>query len=310
MGRYCPAFANTSKLALRIFRCSARLAWCAPIIKLRTMIHYKTKEEIELIRESCVLVSETLAVIADMLKPGMTTLELDARAEEFINDNMAVPSFKNYKGFPFACCISVNDAIVHGFPNKEEIVDGDIVTVDVGVFKNGYHGDSAYTFAVSQVSEDVKGLLRITKESLYKGIQKAVAGNRIGDISFAVQEHTEKQYNYGVVRELVGHGVGKHLHEDPNVPNYGKRGSGTKLQEGLVIAIEPMINLGVKQVIFDDDGWTVRTKDGKASAHFEHTVCVKKENADILSSFELIEKNEKKNSNLDTSYYQVSMVKV
>ncbi|MEJ7737118.1 MAG: type I methionyl aminopeptidase [Chitinophagaceae bacterium] len=268
------------------------------------MIHYKTKAEVELIRESCALVSETLAVIADMIKPGLTTLDLDARAEEYILDNKAVPSFKKYKGFPFACCISVNDAIVHGFPNKTEIVDGDIVSVDVGVFKNGYHGDSAYTFAVTEISEDVKELLRITKESLYKGIEKATAGNRIGDIAFAVQEHSEKQHHFGVVRELVGHGLGKHLHEDPQVPNYGKRGSGTKLQEGLVIAIEPMINLGVKLVKYDDDGWTVRTKDGKPAAHFEHTVCVKKEKADVLSSFELIEKNEKKNSNLDASYYQ------
>lgn len=267
------------------------------------MIYYKTKEEVELIRESCMLVSETLAVIADMLKPGITTLDLDARAEEFISDHKAVPSFKNYKGFPFTCCISVNDAIVHGFPNKEEIVDGDVVSVDVGVFKNGYHGDSAYTFAIKDISEEIKDLLRTTKQSLYKGIEKAVAGNRIGDIAFAVQEHSEKQHNFGVVRELVGHGLGKHLHEDPQVPNYGKRGSGTKLLEGLVIAIEPMINLGVKQVKYDDDGWTIRTKDGKPAAHYEHTICVRKEKAEILSSFDMIEKNEKNNIHLDTSYY-------
>ena len=267
------------------------------------MIHYKTKEEIDLIRASCLLVSETLAVIAGMLKPGITTLEIDNHAEQFILDNNAVPSFKNYRGFPFTCCISVNDAIVHGFPTQNELKDGDIVSVDVGVFKNGYHGDSAYTFAVGNVSDDVKQLLRVTKESLYKGIEKAVTGNRIGDISFAVQDHTEKKHGYGVVRELVGHGLGKQLHEDPQVPNYGKRGSGTKLHEGLVIAIEPMINMGVKQVWYDDDGWTIRTKDGKPSAHYEHTVSIQKEGPDILSSFQNVEKNEKQNLNLESGYY-------
>ena len=267
------------------------------------MIHYKSKEEIELIRESCLLLSQTLSIVASIIRPGITTQEIDQRIEQHILDNKATPSFKNYKGYPFASCISVNDAVVHGFPTTKELKDGDIVSVDVGVFKNGYHGDSAYTFAVGEVSDDVKKLLRVTKTSLLKGIERAVAGNRVGDISFAVQEITEKQYGLGVVRELVGHGLGKHLHEDPQVPNYGKRGSGMKLQDGLVIAIEPMINLGVRNVWYDDDGWTVRTKDGKPSAHFEHTVCVRKEKADVLSSFKEIEEQEKKNDNLESGYY-------
>lgn len=267
------------------------------------MIQYKTKEEIGLMRESCLLVSETLAMVASMLRPGITTLEVDATAEAFILDHKALPSFKNYKGYPYACCISVNDAIVHGFPSKKELKDGDIISVDVGVLKNGYHGDSAYTFAIGNLSDDLKKLLRVTKESLYKGIASAVTGNRIGDISFAVQDYTERQHGYGIVRELVGHGLGRHLHEDPQVPNYGKRGSGIKLQEGLVIAIEPMINMGGRYVKYDSDGWTVRTKDGKPAAHYEHNICVRKGKADVLSSFEPIEQNEKANSNLDASYY-------
>ena len=270
------------------------------------MIHYKTTAEIALMRESALLVSETIATVASFLKPGVTTLQADALAEEFIRDNKAIPSFKNYKGFPYTCCISVNDAVVHGFPGKRELRDGDIVTIDVGVVKNSYHGDSAYSFAIGSIGEDVKTLLRVTKESLYKGIEKATAGNRIGDIAFAIQEYTEKPHRFGVVRDLVGHGIGKHLHEDPQVPNFGKRGSGIKLQEGLVIAIEPMINMGVKEVWYDKDGWTIRTKDGKPSAHFEHTVCVGKGKADILSSFEPIERNEQLNSNLDTSYYNIA----
>ncbi len=266
------------------------------------MVYYKTNEEIELIRKSSLLVSATLAEVAKFLKPGITTLQVDAMAEKFIRDNGAVPSFKNYKGFPFTCCISVNDAVVHGFPNNTELKDGDIVSVDVGVYMNGYHGDSAYTFAIGLIADDVKKLLSVTKASLYKGVEKAVAGNRVGDIAFAVQEHTERQYGYGVVRELVGHGLGKHLHEDPQVPNFGKRGTGLKMKEGLVIAIEPMINLGKKEVFYDNDGWTVRTKDGKPAAHYEHTVCVQKNKPDILSSFTDIEHNEKANSNLDSSY--------
>ncbi|MEO6001417.1 MAG: type I methionyl aminopeptidase [Chitinophagaceae bacterium] len=267
------------------------------------MIYFKTKEEVELVRESCLLVSETIAVVATLLKAGVSTLAIDKQAEQFILDNKAIPSFKNYRGFPFTCCMSVNDAIVHGFPTDKELREGDIVSVDIGVFKNGFHGDSAYTFAIGHIAEEQKSLLRVTKESLYKGIEKAIAGNRVGDISFAVQDHTEKLHGYGVVRELVGHGLGKNLHEDPQVPNYGKRGSGIKLQEGLVIAIEPMVNLGGKQVWYDEDGWTVRTKDGKPSAHYEHTICVRKGKADILSSFEQIERNEKNNINLDATYY-------
>ncbi len=267
------------------------------------MVYYKTNEEIELIRKSCLLVSATLAEVAIFLKPGITTLQVDTMAEKFIRDNGGVPSFKNYKGFPFTCCISVNDAIVHGFPNNVPIKEGDIVSVDVGVYMNGYHGDSAYTFAVGEISKETKQLLKVTKESLYKGVEKAIAGNRVGDIAYAVQEHTERKYGYGVVRELVGHGLGKELHEDPQVPNFGKRGTGLKMKEGLVIAIEPMINMGKKDVYYDTDGWTVRTKDGKPAAHYEHTVCVQKNKPDILSSFTAIEANEKANPELDASYF-------
>jgi len=270
---------------------------------LNVMIFYKTREEVELIRESCLLVNNTIAEIAKYVKPGISTLHLNNLAEEFIRDHGAIPSFKNYHGFPFACCMSVNDAVVHGFPTNNPLKEDDILSVDVGTFKNGFHGDSAYTLALGMVGDETKQLMRVTKESLYKGIEKAIAGNRVGDISFAVQEYTERKNGYGVVRELVGHGLGRDLHEDPQVPNYGKRGSGTKLQEGLVIAIEPMINLGKRYVYNDKDGWTVRTKDGKPSAHYEHTVCVRKDKADILSSFASIEIAEKANSNLSSDYY-------
>lgn len=266
------------------------------------MIYIKSNTEIELIRESSLLVSATLAEVATFLKPGVTTLEIDTLAETFIKDNKAVPSFKNYKGFPFATCISVNDAVVHGFPNKTVLKEGDIVSVDVGVYKNKYHGDSAYTFAIGQIPVEIRQLMTVTRESLYHGVEKAVAGNRIGDIAFAIQDYTEKQHGYGVVRELVGHGLGKHLHEEPNVPNFGKKGTGTKIKEGMVIAIEPMINLGTKDVFYDSDGWTVRTKDGKPAAHYEHTICVKKNKADILSSFDQIIINEKLNQNLFSDY--------
>lgn len=267
------------------------------------MVYYKTNEEIELIRKSSLLVSATLAEVANFLKPGITTLQVDTLAEKYIRDHGALPSFKNYKGFPFTCCISVNDAVVHGFPNNEVVKGGDIVSVDVGVYMNGYHGDSAYTFAMGTLTEDARQLLKVTKESLYKGVEKAVAGNRIGDISYAIQEYTERKHGYGVVRELVGHGLGKHLHEDPQVPNYGKRGTGLKMREGLVIAIEPMINMGRKDIYYADDGWTVKTKDGLPAAHYEHTLCVQKNKPDILSSFSQIEANEKANPNLDASYY-------
>lgn len=267
------------------------------------MIIYKTQEETELIRQSCLLVNNTIAEIAKHAKPGVSSLYLNNLADTFIRDNGAIPSFKNYHGFPFACCMSANDAVVHGYPTSIELKEGDVLSVDVGALKNGFHGDSAYTFALVMVPDEVKKLMRITKEALYKGIEKAVAGNRVGDIAFAVQEHTERKNGYGVVRELVGHGLGRDLHEDPQVPNYGKRGSGTKLNDGLVIAIEPMINLGKRYVFNDKDGWTVRTKDGKPSAHYEHTVCVRKDHADILSSFAAIEAVEKGSKYLCSDYY-------
>ena len=266
------------------------------------MIHYKSKAEIELMRQSALLVSEAIAVVAAKIKPGVTTMQLDKIAEEFIKDNKATASFKGYNGFPFACCISVNDAVVHGFPTNDELVSSDIVSVDVGVFKNGFHGDSAYTFGVGEISDEVKKLLKVTKESLYIGIEKATAGNRVGDIAFAIQDYTEKKHGYGVVRDLVGHGLGRHLHEEPQVPNFGKRGTGAKLREGLVIAIEPMINLGTKDVFHDKDGWTIRTADGKPAAHYEHDICIQKGKADILSSFTPIEAAEKANPELCSDY--------
>ena len=266
------------------------------------MIHYKTKAEIELMRESCLLVGKTHAVIVKMIRAGITTLEINKVAEEFIRDNKGVPTFLNFNGFPFATCISVNDAVVHGFPDNRTLVDGDVVSVDIGILKNGFHGDSAYTYAIGEVGDDVKQLLKVTKESLYKGIEKARHGNRVGDIANAIQEHTERKHGYGVVRELVGHGLGKSLHEEPQVPNYGKKGTGPKLKEGMVLAIEPMINLGGKEIFNDDDGWTIRTKDKKVSAHFEHDVSVQRGAADILSSFAEIEEAEKANVNLSWSY--------
>ncbi len=264
------------------------------------MIHYKTKAEVELMRISNQLVGKTLAIVAAAIKPGSSTAVLNQLAEDFIRSNGAAPSFKGYgnPAFPFACCMSVNDAVVHGFPTKDILKDGDIVSVDVGVFKDGFHGDSAYTFAIGNISDEAKKLLKITKESLYKGIEKAVHGNRVGDIGYAIQWHTERENGYGVVRDLVGHGVGRHLHEEPQVPNYGKRGSGAKLREFMTIAIEPMINLGTKSVFHDKDGWTIRTEDGKPSAHFEHSVCIQKGKADVLSSFIEIEAAEKANAEL------------
>ena len=261
---------------------------------------YKTNDQVELMRQSALLVSKTLTEIAGTLKPGITTLSIDRKVGEFIKDHQAIPSFLNYNGYPFNSCISVNDVVVHGFPGPKELIEGDIITIDIGVILNGWHGDHAYTFAIGDPGEDVMKLIQVTKESLYKGIEKAVAGNRIGDIAFAIQEHTERKNGYGVVRELVGHGLGKNLHEDPQVPNYGKRGSGPKLKEGLVLAIEPMINMGTRDVYTEDDGWTVRTNDGKPSVHFEHDICVRKGKADILSDYSIIEKAEKANPNLFT----------
>ncbi len=263
------------------------------------MIHLKSEEEIELIKISSLLVGKTLAEVANYLKPGVKTKYLDSIAEDYIRSNDAIPGFKFYRGFLGTLCISVNDQVVHGIPGNKEILDGDIVSIDCGVVKNGYYGDSAYTFALGDVKPEVVHLLRITKKSLYKGIEMAVAGNRVGDISYAVQNFVEK-YGYTVVRELVGHGIGKNLHEDPQIPNFGSRGSGAKLSEGLVICIEPMINLGKKEVVQENDGWTIRTKDSKPSAHFEHQVVVRKNQCEVLSTFEYIEKV--KNENIKVIY--------
>ena len=253
------------------------------------MIYYKTEEEIELVRKSSLLVAKTHAEIAGLIKPGITTLALDKIAEEFIRDNGGVPAFKGYGGFPNTLCMSPNEQVVHGIPNDRSLENSEILSVDCGVVMNGYYGDSAFTYEVGEVDVETKKLLKVTKESLYKGIEQAVAGNRIGDIGYAVQQHAES-FGYGVVRELVGHGVGKNLHESPEVPNYGRRGRGAKLQEGLVIAIEPMINMGTRKIMQHNDGWTITTIDNKPSAHFEHTIVVRKGKAEILSSFEEIEK--------------------
>lgn len=258
------------------------------------MIFLKTDEEIELMREANRLVGMTLGEVAKHIKPGVTPAQLDKIAKEFIYDHGAIPSFLGYKGapgtvdFPGAICASVNDQVVHGFPTDYILKDGDVISVDCGTEKNGFCGDSAYTFCVGEVAEDVKALLRTTKESLYLGIEKAIEGNRIGDIGEAVQTYCEK-HGYSVVRELVGHGIGRKMHEAPEVPNYGKRGTGLLLKKGMCIAIEPMINMGSKNVVFENDGWTIRTRDRKPSAHFEHTVAIRQGKADILSTFEFVE---------------------
>lgn len=251
-------------------------------------IYYKSLEEIELIRESSLLVSKTLAEVAKIIKPGVTTLSLDKMAYEFIKDYGAIPAFLNYGGFPNSLCISPNEQVVHGFPNDHVIKEGDLISVDCGVIKNNYFGDSAYTFCIGEVDAEKQKLCKVTQECLNLAVEKAVVGMRIGDVAFAVQNHAETN-GFGVVRELVGHGVGVKLHEKPEVPNYGKRGSGIKLEEGMVIAIEPMINAGKPGVKFWSDGWTVTTVDNKPSAHFEHTVAIKKGKADVLSTFSLIE---------------------
>ena len=255
------------------------------------MIHYRTDSEIELLRKAALLVGKTLGEVGKHIRPGIRTIELDKIAEEFIRDHGAIPAFKGYEGFPGSLCISVNDAVVHGIPGNYELRDGDIVSIDCGTILDGYVGDSAYTFTVGEVSEEIKLFLQRSKESLYKGIEQAVSGNRIGDIGYAIQSYVE-QFGYGVVRELVGHGVGRKLHEDPQVPNYGKRGTGTKLSEGIVIAIEPMITFGKKDIIQERDGWTIKTKDRKPAAHFEHDIAVRNGKAEILSSFEWIEGNQ------------------
>ena len=252
------------------------------------MIYYKTIEEIERIRESSLLVARTLAEVAKRIGPGVTSLDLDKLAEEFIRDHGAIPAFKGYNGFPASLCVSPNSEVVHGIPYNKPFKEGDIVSVDCGVLKNEYYGDSAYTFPIGDVSDAVRNLLRVTKESLYQGINAAVEGKRLQDISFEIQTYCES-HGYSVVRELVGHGIGRKLHEAPEVPNFGKRGSGPKLKQGLVIAIEPMINMGRKNVLHGKDGWTITTQDGLPSAHFEHTIAVGKDKAEILSSFRFIE---------------------
>ncbi|CEA15470.1 Methionine aminopeptidase [Fermentimonas caenicola] len=251
------------------------------------MIILKTDEEIEFMREANRLVGMTLGELSKHIKPGITTLELDRIAEEFIRDHGAIPTFLGYGGFPNSICTSVNDHIVHGIPNNIPLKDGDIISVDCGTKLRGFCGDSAYTFCVGEVDEKVKDLLRVTKESLYKGIESAKAEGRIGDIGSTIQEYCEKR-GYSVVRELVGHGIGREMHEAPEVPNYGRRGTGPKISNGMCIAIEPMINMGGKKVVFESDGWTVRTKDRKPSAHFEHTIAIRNGKADILSTFEFI----------------------
>lgn len=251
-------------------------------------IYYKSPEEIELIRESSLLVSKTLAEVAKIIGPGITTKQLNTVAETYMKDNGAIPAFLNYNGFPYALCISPNEQVVHGFPSDYVIQEGDLISVDCGVIKNNFFGDSAYTFSIGEISPERQKLVDITQECLARAIDKAVVGSRIGDVGYAVQSLAEAN-GFGVVRELVGHGVGVQLHEKPEVPNYGRRGTGMKLEEGMVIAIEPMINAGTANVKFWSDGWTVTSRDNQPSAHFEHTVAIKRGKADVLSTFSFIE---------------------
>lgn len=253
----------------------------------RTII-LKTDEEIELMRQSNRLVGMTLGELSKHIKPGVTTLQLDKIAEEFIRDHGAIPTFLGYGGFPNSICTSVNEKVVHGIPNNHPLLEGDIISIDCGTNKQGYCGDSAYTFCVGVVKEEIKQLLNVTKEALYKGIEQACHDKRVGDIGFTIQTYCES-HGYSVVRELVGHGIGRNMHEAPEVPNYGRRGTGPLLKNGMCIAIEPMINMGSKNVVFENDGWTVRTKDRKPSAHFEHTIAIRNGKADILSTFEFIQ---------------------
>ncbi|MFZ4570784.1 MAG: type I methionyl aminopeptidase [Bacteroidales bacterium] len=248
----------------------------------------KTAEEIELLRENALIVSRTLAAVAKEIKPGVQTKTLDKIAEEYIRSQGAVPGFKGYRGFPATLCISLNDEVVHRIPGERVLLNGDIVSIDCGCLKHGYYGDSAYTFTVGEVKPEVKLLLKRTRESLFKALEVAVTGKRVGDIGSTVQDYVES-FGYSVVRELVGHGIGKTLHEKPDIPNYGKRGSGQKLSEGLVICIEPMINMGTKNVVQSSDGWTIRTADRMPSAHFELTVVIRKDKVDVLSTFKYIE---------------------
>ena len=259
-------------------------------------IFLKTEDEIELMRQANQLVGKTLGDLGKHIRPGITTLTLDKIADEFIRDHGAVPTFKGFPNpyggpFPASICTSVNDVVVHGVPSEDTVLkEGDIISIDCGTLLNGFNGDSCYTFCVGEVSEEVKRLLRVTKESLYEGIKNAVAGRHLGDISFVVQEHCERA-GYGVVRELTGHGIGREMHEDPQVPNYGRRGNGVMLKAGMCIAIEPMITMGKRDVYLKPDRWSVCTQDGKPAAHFEHTIAIRRGEAEILSSFEEIEKN-------------------
>jgi methionyl aminopeptidase len=253
------------------------------------MIFLKSDEEIELLRISNQIVAKTLAEMAKLIAPGVSTMQLNNVADEFIRDNGAVPNFLNYGGFPFSICTSVNEQVVHGFPSdKVFLEDGDIISVDCGALINGFHGDSAYTFCVGEVKQEIIDLLRATKESLYKGIEQAEEGHRLGDIGYAIQNYCEER-KYSVVREMIGHGVGRNLHEAPEVPNYGRKGNGAMLKSGMTIAIEPMINLGTRHLVFEKDGWTTRTLDRRPSAHFEHSIAIRRGKADILSSFEYVE---------------------
>jgi len=262
------------------------------------MVFYKTDEEIELLRESNILVSKTLAHVAGLLKVGITGKIIDKAAEEFIRDHGGVPGFKGYRGFPATLCLSKNSEVVHGIPDDHVFTENDLLSVDCGVILNGFYGDSAYSFAFKNVPEEVHELMRVTKKSLYLGIEKCIPGNRIGDISFAIQHFCERENPYGIVRELVGHGIGRNLHEDPEVPNFGQKGKGPMLKSGMVIAIEPMVNLGDRRVKQGNDGWTILTRDSKPSVHFEHSVAVRDFGYDILSDHSYIEISMKNNSEI------------
>ncbi|GDX47503.1 methionine aminopeptidase [Bacteroidota bacterium] len=253
------------------------------------MIHYKSNEEIELMKLSGDLVSKTIAEVAAHIKPGVSLLHLDQIAETFILDHKGTPAFKGYRGFTGTLCTSLNEVVVHGIPDHTILKEGDIISVDCGVVLNQYYGDSAFTFPVGSIPESAQQLLQVTRKSLVKAIAAAKSGNRMGDIGFAVQDYCEGKYGYGVVREMVGHGIGKKLHESPEVPNYGKRGSGPKLLPGLVIAIEPMINLGKRSIAQADDGWTIYATDRKPSAHFEHTVAIRADKTEVLTTFKYID---------------------
>ena len=261
------------------------------------MMVIKSVEEVEVLRKSSLLVSKTLAEIAKHIKPGVSGLELDKIAEDFLKDHGASPSFKGYNGFPNALCISVNDEVVHGIPNDKAFQEGDVVSVDCGAYMNGFHGDQAFSFALAGATQEVVKLLRVTRRSLELGVEKATSSGRVGDIGYAVQNFCERQHGYGVVRELVGHGLGSSIHEEPEIPNFGRKGYGRRLLNGLVIAIEPMINLGSRRVRLAEDGWTIKTADGKPSAHFEHDVAVGPQ-ADVLTTFELVDEAIAKNENV------------